>query len=189
MNTFQINEKVAFLHEQGQGIVKGYKSQNELIIEDETGFECYFHISDVIKIHSNDFNLGRQAIPDKDEVVQQNKMVIYEREEQIYGNTNSSKFWEIDLHIEEIVDSHRGMNNAEILKRQLSEFRSFYAKAIRYRIPKIIVIHGVGEGVLKDEIRLFLSKKEYVEYFDASFHDYGKGATEIRFSQRLFEQL
>ncbi len=187
MNTFQINEKVAFLHEQGQGIVKGFKSKNELIIEDETGFERFFPISEVIKIHSTNFSLGRHAIPDKESSKKEKSAVIYEREEQIYGNTNSSKFWEIDLHIEEILDSHLGMSNAEILKRQLSEFRSFYAKAIHRRIPKIIVIHGVGEGILKDEIRLFLSKKEHIEYFDASYLDYGKGATEIRFSQRLFE--
>ena len=62
----------------------------------------------------------------------------------------------------------------------MTEFRSFYARAQEKSISKIIVIHGVGEGVLKNEIRSFLSKKENLEFFDASYADYGKGATEIR---------
>ena len=44
---------------------------------------------------------------------------------------------------------------------------------------KLIIIHGVGEGVLKDEVRLFLSKKEGIEYFDADYREYGKGATAV----------
>jgi DNA-nicking Smr family endonuclease len=44
----------------------------------------------------------------------------------------------------------------------------------------LIAIHGVGEGVLKNEIRSFLGKKDNVEFFDASYMEYGKGATEIR---------
>ena len=38
---------------------------------------------------------------------------------------------------------------------------------------------GVGEGVLKQEIRSYLDKQEGVEYFDADFREYGKGATTI----------
>jgi hypothetical protein len=33
--------------------------------------------------------------------------------------------------------------------------------------------------VLKDEIRLFLSKKDGIEFYDADFREYGKGATAI----------
>jgi dsDNA-specific endonuclease/ATPase MutS2 len=48
----------------------------------------------------------------------------------------------------------------------------------------VILIHGVGEGILKEEVRTFLSKQEGVEYFDADFREYGKGATtaEIRYN-------
>ena len=46
-------------------------------------------------------------------------------------------------------------------------------------IQKIIVIHGVGEGVLKEEIRSYLSKQEGLEYYDADFREYGKGATAV----------
>jgi hypothetical protein len=186
MKTFVIGEKVGFLREQGIGIVKGFRSNNELIIEDETGFERYFHASDLIKIKSLDFDLGG-AVPIKENYIPNKKQAtIYIKEEPTFG-AKSAKFWELDLHIEELIDSHRGMSNAEILQIQISEFRAFYRKALAHRITKIIIIHGVGEGVLKDEIRLFLSKKENLEYFDASYQEYGKGATEIRFNQSAFE--
>jgi DNA-nicking Smr family endonuclease len=71
------------------------------------------------------------------------------------------------------------MGNAEILSYQLKELRNFYSKARDKHIRKLIIIHGVGEGVLKDEVRLFLSKKEGIEYFDADYREYGKGATAV----------
>lgn len=188
MALFEINEKVGFLHEQGYGIVRGFRENNELIIEDETGFERFFHANDLVKIKSMEFELGG-AIPSKEELNSHKKIAtVYEKEEAAFG-AKSAKFWEIDLHIEELIDSHRGMSNAEILQIQLAEFRAFYSKAIHHRIPKIIIIHGVGEGVLKDEVRLFLSKKEHIEYFDAPYQEYGKGATEVRISQILFDRI
>jgi dsDNA-specific endonuclease/ATPase MutS2 len=52
--------------------------------------------------------------------------------------------------------------------------------AIRSKIKKLIVIHGVGEGVLKSAIRKELMEHYYqYEFHDASYSDYGYGATEI----------
>ena len=46
---------------------------------------------------------------------------------------------------------------------------------------KIVVIHGVGEGVLRHEIRKELDiYHPYFEYYDASYDQFGYGATEIR---------
>lgn len=72
-----------------------------------------------------------------------------------------------------------GLSNYQILTKQLAEFKSFYKKAKQNHIRKIVVIHGVGEGVLKEEIRTYLSKQDGIEYFDADFREYGKGATTV----------
>ena len=50
--------------------------------------------------------------------------------------------------------------------------------AIKKRIPKIVFIHGVGEGVLKSELH-FLFNNYPVKYYDASYQKYGLGATEV----------
>lgn len=187
--TFEIGQQVGFMHERGTGIVRGFRPNNEIIVEDETGFERFYNVSELIVIHSNNFEIDFSNPSLIGEETTVTTSTVYEREESVAGHARSTKYWEIDLHIEELTDSHRGMTSAEILQKQLSEFRAFFKRAIKKRIPKLIVIHGVGEGVLKDEIRLFLSKKEQLEYFDAPYIDYGKGATEIRIPQNMFDQV
>jgi dsDNA-specific endonuclease/ATPase MutS2 len=44
----------------------------------------------------------------------------------------------------------------------------------------LIVIHGVGNGKLKQEIASILKTVDDIEYYDASYKDYGYGATEVR---------
>ena len=45
----------------------------------------------------------------------------------------------------------------------------------------MIVIHGVGDGILKSEVRKILSKYEHLHFFDAPYREYGFGATQIEF--------
>ena len=45
------------------------------------------------------------------------------------------------------------------------------------KIP-IIFIHGVGEGVLKNELH-YLFGRYPVRFYDASYKKYGLGATEV----------
>lgn len=87
---------------------------------------------------------------------------------------------EIDLHIEELIDSHSGLTNAQILAIQLEHFEKELQYCLSNGIKKLIVIHGVGNGKLKTEITAILKTVDDVEFFDASYKDYGFGATEIR---------
>ncbi|MCX6223023.1 MAG: DUF2027 domain-containing protein [Bacteroidia bacterium] len=85
---------------------------------------------------------------------------------------------EIDLHINQLLDDTRGLSNADMLKLQLDTFRKEMDKAIATGVKKIVFIHGVGDGVLKNELRRELQRK-YTKYpyQDASFREYGFGAT------------
>jgi hypothetical protein len=85
---------------------------------------------------------------------------------------------EIDLHIHQLIDDTRGLSNADMLKLQLDTFRKEMDKAISTGVKKIVFIHGVGDGVLKNELRRELQRK-YAKYpyQDASFREYGFGAT------------
>jgi len=85
---------------------------------------------------------------------------------------------EIDLHINQLLDDSRGLSNAEMLKHQMDTFRKEMENAIATGVKKIVFIHGVGDGVLKNELRRELQRK-YAKYpyQDASFREYGFGAT------------
>jgi DNA-nicking Smr family endonuclease len=176
---FRVGEKVGFLYEKGGGTIRKIIDSKTVFVEDETGFERPFLFTEIIKIHSENYQLSNDKIEiNEDESLSDAKVIV--KQELLTGRRRKSDVWEIDLHIEELLDSHRGMSNTEILLKQMTEFRSFFKRAQNKGIQKLVVIHGVGEGVLKNEIRMFLSKKDNVEFYDASYAEYGKGATEIR---------
>lgn len=93
------------------------------------------------------------------------------------NNPNSEM--EIDLHIEELIDNFSGMSNFEIVQVQLNNFKNALDNAINGHYRKLIVIHGVGNGRLKQEVRNILSTYKNIRFYDASYAKYGFGATEI----------
>lgn len=88
----------------------------------------------------------------------------------------------IDLHIEKITDDWSRMSNYEILSLQLRTFEKYYQLALVHHQPTLTVIHGVGAGVLRDEIHAKLRGKSEVKSFVNRYHpQFGDGATEIFF--------
>jgi hypothetical protein len=85
---------------------------------------------------------------------------------------------EIDLHIELLVDDPAKLNPAEILDIQLGRFRNTLEEGITRKTAKMVFIHGIGNGKLKHEIRRIMdSEYPKLRYQDASFREYGYGAT------------
>ncbi len=176
---FNVGQRVSFLYERGGGLIRRIDEKKNLWIEDETGFERPFRENEVARIEKEDYGFDDDTELEltEDETLSGNLHTI--RHETRTGRRKPEEVWEIDLHIEELLDSHASMSNYQILQKQMNEFRTFFNKACKKQVRKLVVIHGVGEGVLKEDIRLFLSKREHVEYYDADFREYGKGATEV----------
>lgn len=87
---------------------------------------------------------------------------------------------EIDLHINELLDITQGLSNREILEIQMEKVESEMRSAIQSQVNRIVFIHGVGQGVLKQEVSNLLKSKFKKYYFqDASFKEYGYGATMV----------
>jgi dsDNA-specific endonuclease/ATPase MutS2 len=62
----------------------------------------------------------------------------------------------------------------------MSRFTIALDGAVRSKTKKIVFIHGIGNGKLKYEIRKTLdSKYSRLKYQDASFKEYGYGATMV----------
>jgi len=87
---------------------------------------------------------------------------------------------EIDLHIHELLDNYSNLTNTEMVTVQMNKFHEEMDKAIKTDVKKIVFIHGVGNGTLKNELRRELQRK-YSKYNfqDASFREYGYGATMV----------
>lgn len=87
---------------------------------------------------------------------------------------------EIDLHIQELVDDSENLSNTEILDIQMSRFTTALEGGILSGTRKMVFIHGVGAGRLKHEIQKTLNRKyPKLRYQDASFKEYGYGATMV----------
>jgi hypothetical protein len=86
----------------------------------------------------------------------------------------------IDLHIGELVDNEHGMEAKEMLDIQMKNFHDEMELAIQQGVKRVVFIHGVGAGRLKMDIRKELERnyKKY-EFQDASFAEYGYGATMV----------
>jgi hypothetical protein len=87
----------------------------------------------------------------------------------------------VDLHIEKISSNHHFLNNAQMFDLQLKTFESKLESAIASGLDEITFIHGVGNGILKNEIQKLLSKHKNVAWFeDAQKEKFGYGATKVR---------
>ncbi|MEM6766510.1 MAG: Smr/MutS family protein [Bacteroidota bacterium] len=85
---------------------------------------------------------------------------------------------EVDLHIEELVSRPHKMAPSEMLKIQLQHAERAISQAIMDHCASLVFIHGVGEGVLRKEIRKMLEFEEQVSRFEnADPAKYGNGAT------------
>lgn len=86
----------------------------------------------------------------------------------------------VDLHAEQILDSTKGMNAGDILEYQLKVFRDTLTRLAAKKSQKVIFIHGKGGGVLRRALinELTYKYKSYA-YQDASFQEYGYGATMV----------
>lgn len=86
---------------------------------------------------------------------------------------------EIDLHIHELTNHTKGMTNFDMLNLQLDTARHRLEQAIKSRQKRLVFIHGVGEGVLKQELETLFRRYDTIDFYDAEFKTYGFGATEV----------
>lgn len=96
------------------------------------------------------------------------------------ARTRTNEVVEVDLHIHELIDNTAGLSNKEMLDIQMEKVESEMRSAIQQHVKRIVFIHGIGQGVLKQEVaKLLKSKFPKYSFQDASFKEYGYGATMV----------
>lgn len=174
MVIFQIGDKVEVLDEAIKGRVTRI-SDGMVTITDEDGFPLDFEprqlvlIQDDIKV--SNFEVAR--IKSQKETKKKRVTALRKPKER-----NAPRM-EVDLHIHQLTNSTRGMTNFEMLNLQLDTAKRQLEFAMRKRIQKVVFIHGVGEGVLKEELKYLFNRYDNVKFYDADYQKYGLGATEI----------
>lgn len=181
---FEIGDKVAVLDDDISGVVIKVKNE-EISVETTDNFVMTFFVNELVKINNSkdlsDFfstqSLG-SVLKDKEE--QKKRSFVKEK------RSRKDEFvLEVDLHIEKLVPSKRGMSNYDILTLQMETAKRQLDFAIKNRMPKVVFIHGVGEGVLKAELDFMLGRYDNISFQDANYQKYGLGATEVYIKQNV----
>ncbi len=179
-----IGDKVETIDDAISGIVKKI-SGNTITIEDANGFEFQFETHELMlstegnNLENAVYNSDIEAIKREKEAPKRKQQSTLKPKER-----NAPKF-EVDLHIHHLTESTRGMTNFDMLNLQLDTARGQLEFAIKKRIPKMVFIHGVGEGVLKQELETLFGRYNNVTFYDADYKVYGLGATEVRIFQNV----
>lgn len=175
MSTFTIGDTVETIDDTIQGVVIQIRN-DEVSVETDEGFIMQFSTSELMNISGNDTisvtNYDVAKIKREKEIPAKKKPMAVKPKER-----NIPKM-EVDLHIDQLVPSTRGMTNYDMLHIQLENAKRQLEFAIKKRIQKVVFIHGVGEGVLKQELHYLFGRYD-IKYYDADYKKYGLGATEI----------
>ncbi|WP_299364247.1 Smr/MutS family protein [Winogradskyella sp.] len=159
--------------------------EESIILETTDGFEFQFDKSELMVTSSKNnldsviYDEDIELVKKEKEVTRRNPSIAVKPKER-----HVPKF-EVDLHIHHLTDSTKGMTNFDMLNLQLDTARQQLEFAIRKRIPKMVFIHGVGEGVLRQELETLLGRYNNVQFYDADYKTYGIGATEVRILQNI----
>ena len=165
--------------------IKLYKEQtfkeNDFFYEKSIIFDLTLNEepSNVEKVESIEAKEQKKKLKELEKMLQTKKTVDLPNKTVVKKNEKVESR-EIDLHINELVENTIGLDNNAILEVQMEKFETEMQKAIKDNLKKIIFIHGIGNGTLKNMVRKTLSQR-YGKYtfHDASFKEYGFGATMV----------
>lgn len=174
MGKFSIGNRVEVLDEAISGVVQKVDGDMITLIT-EDGFPMRFAASDLVRI-GGDISVSNHEVA---QIKKEKEISKKRKAPTVKPKERSAPKMEVDLHIHQLVKSSKGMSNYDMLNIQLDTAKRQLDFAINKRIQKVVFIHGVGEGVLKEELHYLFNRYDNVKFYDADYQKYGLGATEV----------
>ena len=199
MQKLKVGDRVKFLNDIGVGVIIKV-GESTAIVEDESGFDNEYDLAELLPVVGEEEGEKRYGnnLPDMNEILARD--ISEEKQKKLqqafdikYANARATnqkrrgEFIEVDLHFHELVEDMSGLKDRTKLDIQLNHFERMMRIAAEQRIRQVIFIHGVGQGVLRHQIRSRL-EMYYPECSvrDANPREYGSGATEVLLGQTFF---
>lgn len=161
---FSIGERVSILNETGNYTILNI-GDTFAQVEDEHGFDQNVSLSLIVKTKP----------------IISGKIVIKDEDESSRSKTRKelNLIPSIDLHFEALLDEDDRYSSYDKLNLQIKRFREFINSNLKKRKTKVLIIHGVGEGRLKGELKALVYKNEGYVMQDANYSPNGVGASYI----------
>jgi len=160
----QIGDKIMVIDDDLSGVISKIENSEVHFVTDE-GFNYVYHLSKIVVVDSLIENLLLQGNPRKKRLSQK----------AILKKNKSKKMPVFDLHIEKIQVRHKHLSDGQKLQIQLDEVHRIIIKMQRQKQKEFILVHGVGKGVLKNEIIKILKTRK-ITFSDASYLHFGQNA-------------
>ena len=196
MTSFQTGQLVKFLNDVGSATVVRVEGST-VVVEDEDGFERSVSASELMAAPDPEVEARQygDTIPDVAQLLAQEvgekRMRELQKDFEVrYQHAQATNMarrdahMEVDLHIHELVDDQRGLPDRAKLAIQMDHFDRMMDIAKREKLRRIVFIHGVGQGVLRHQIRTTLEQHHPdCSYREGDPRKYGSGATEVWLGQ------
>lgn len=174
MTQFEIGDRVEAIDDVISGTVTEV-SGHMVTLMTKDGFPMQFQDTELVLV-SNDIRVSNFEVA---QVKKEKELPKKRTNKKVKPKERNLPKMEVDLHINQLVKNPKPLSNFEMLNLQLDTAKRQLDFAIGKRIQKVVFIHGVGEGVLKEELYSLFRKYENVKYYDADYQKYGLGATEV----------
>ena len=196
MTSFQTGQRVKFLNDVGSATVVRVEGST-VVVEDEDGFEHSVSAAELMAAPDPEVEARQygDTIPDVAQLLAQEvgekRMRELQKDFEVrYQHAQATNMarrdahMEVDLHIHELVDDQRGLPDRAKLAIQMDHFDRMMDIAKREKLRRIVFIHGVGQGVLRHQIRTTLEQHHPdCSYREGDPRKYGSGATEVWLGQ------
>ena len=180
MSKFKAGDRVEAIDDLIKGTVVEIAA-GKVLVATSDGFQMEFESNELVKV--SDRESIRVSAFEAAQIKSEKEAPPKRRPPTPRSKERDAPKLEVDLHIHQLVPSTRNMSNYEMLNIQMETARRQLEFAIKKRIQKVVFIHGVGEGVLKEELYSLFRRYENVRYYDGDYQKYGLGATEVYISQ------
>ena len=147
--SFKVGDRVIFKKEEDKGEIVMLIGNLKALVRNSYGFKVQVMLSDLILYNSqNDSSLSYgESFPDKD---------IDSEDNRYKKHSNKDIDNKVDLHIENLIEDFEGLSNQEIIDVQINYFQKVLNEYFNKNIDSLVVIHGIGNGVLKENIHALL---------------------------------
>ena len=165
----KIGDRVVFKREKQSGIVIRVNSLYKVLVETSDGFKLNVLANDLVRIEGDtDKSSAYGEVYSKEDKVVDKKINVKKQK--------SSSVLKLDLHIERLTSNYHFMHNSEILQMQLNECHNKIKEILKSNFERLIIVHGVGTGLLKNEVHKLLNNYQLRYYLLKD-----GGATEVIF--------
>ena len=175
--SFEVGDKVSFLDDNAKAYVLENCSDGWVRIEMDDGFRTELRVKASQLAPCGHFQTYRpNKIKQKDIAIEGKTTPMMPK---LAQQSLNKQPLEVDLHVEKL--QVRNLVGEHVLEMQLAKAKEVLIQNKNKRGLKIILIHGNGKGILRNEL-LKLLKKNFSTYkiTDASMQKYGTGAIEVQ---------